>query len=822
MTAVIQRAFAAGEISPDLYGRADQVKYQTGLRQARNFIVMRHGGVTRRTGSQHIDVTKDYSQASYMARFVFNQDQTYLIEVGEEYFRFYRGTSQIVVSSVDAWSAITAYVVGDLASLAGVNYYCVLAHTNQTPPNATYWYPLTDDIYEIPTPYALADLDRLRFTQSADVITITHSGYDTMELRRTGHTAWTLVAKNYGSTISAPTGIAVDNVGTAIYYTVTAVDQDSFEESVAGTPAGATAEATEAAPNTITWSAVTGARYYNVYKTFNGVYSFIGIAGSNLSFFDDGITADPAVQPPVTRDVLVGANNRPAVATYYQQRLVVASTLAEPEAVLTSRSGLFDNFTISSPIRADDGIKFSMGDVEVQEVRHLLGSLKLLMVFTGESVRRIVGDGNGVLRPDAINPVQQSAWGSSYVPPVVAGDTAIYVESAGSMVRDLDFDYNSSGYVGKDLTIFSPHLFEGHTILRAAYAKLPHSVWYGVRDDGVLLALTYIREQEIWGWTPLDTDGYYEDVVTIPEGTETAVYVTVRRTNADGDYRAIEKFSSSMVTEIVRNADTAFLDAFLTYDGRNSGATTMTLTGTDWTVIDEDLPNGDASPPDLTLTSSVAFFTAGDVGNVIVMRALNGDGETTDEVRITITAYVSTSVVFGRPDVDVPASLRQVATSDWDRSVDRVTGLDHLEGSTVAILADGNVLARQVVQGGALGLMSQYAVIHVGLPYNSDFETLDLDVEGSQVRGLQKKVDSIQMIVKNSRGIQAGANVDNLNPRGVEQGGAEEDDPLALITGTVSMNISATWSDSGRFLVRQSDPLPLTILAAIPNGEIGG
>ncbi len=167
---------------------------------------MRHGDVTRRTGSQHIDVTKDYSQASYMARFVFNQDQTYLIEVGEEYFRFYRGTSQIVVSGVDAWSAITAYEVGDLASLAGVNYYCILAHTNQTPPNATYWYPLTDDIYEIPTPYALADLDRLRFTQSADVITITHSGYDTMELRRTGHTAWTLVAKNYGDLLHGDGG----------------------------------------------------------------------------------------------------------------------------------------------------------------------------------------------------------------------------------------------------------------------------------------------------------------------------------------------------------------------------------------------------------------------------------------------------------------------------------------------------------------------------------------------------------------------------------------------------------------------------------------
>lgn len=820
-TPIIQRAFASGELGPELGGRADQVKYQTGLATCRNFLVMRHGGITRRPGQKFAGEAKTSSLASYMARFVFNDDQTYLIEVGNGYFRFYRAGARIVVSGVAAWSGATAYVVGDLVVSGGVNYYCILAHTNHVPANATYWYALTGSIYEIPTPYATADLSMLRFTQSADVITITHKSYDTRELRRTGHTAWTLVTKSFGSSIAAPGSIAVDHAGTGAYYTVTAVDGDTFEESSAGTPIGAAADGTVAVPNIVTWAAVTNARYYNVYRTSNGVYSFIGIAGSSLSFFDDGITPDPSVQPPITRDLFSGANKRPACATYYQQRLILASTNDDLEAVFGSRSGLFDNFTISSPIRADDAVKFSMGDTEVQEVRHVIGVLKLLLVFTANSVRRILGDSTGTLRPDAINPVQQSGFGSSTVPPVVIGDSILYVQARGSNLRDLSFDLNADGYVGQDLTVFSPHLFEGFTLLKIAYAAIPHSIAYMIRSDGALLTLTYIREQQIWGWARHDTDGYYEDVCVLPEGEEDAVYVIVRRVIAGTTKRFVERFCSPVCTDVKRNATTAFLDSFLSYDGRNAGSTTMTLTGSNWIVDADAAPLEGDTPEPLTLTASGATFSAADVGNVIVLRVstLDDDGVVVSvaTVRVTIAGYTSTTVVTGFPDVTVPLTIRGVATTDWDRSVDRVSGLDHLSGERVSVIADGNVLDDVTVQDGAINLNGFYAVVHAGLPYTSDMETLDLDIAGQQIRGLQKDVKSIQLLVKNSRGIQAGPDADNLSTFG-----SDGDDALALFSGMREMTIASTWKQSGRFFVRQSDPLPLTILAAIPTGELGG
>ncbi len=596
------------------------------------------------------------------------------------------------------------------------------------------------------------------------------------------------------------------------YYLVTSVDADTFEESLPTAPIGPLNVGTEDLPTTLTWDAVDNARSYNIYRSYNSVYAFIGVAGSGLSFIDNGITPDPAVQPPVIRDALSGTNNRPSVATYYQQRLMVANTESEPEAVFGSRSGLFDNFTISSPLRPDDAIKFSMADVEVQEVRHLLGAMKLLMVLTGNSVRRIVGDINGVLRPDAINPVQQSGFGSSWVPPVVVGETAVYVETAGSMVRDLNFEQQSDGYVGKDLTIFSPHLFEGFTIVRMAYAKTPHSILYLVRSDGVLLTLTYIREQELWGWARHDTDGFYEDVMTLPEGGETAVYVVVRRTVLGETKRFIERFTSASIgSDFTRNAETAFLDSFLTYDGRNSGSRTMTLTGTDWEGATEDL----------TLTASSAFFSSIDVGNVIVMRATDPAGATVS-VRLAITSYSSTTVVGVRPAATVPPELRAIATADWDRAVDQVAGLDHLEGELVDVVGDGKVLASQYVVDGGFRLDSQYTIIHAGLGYNSDFETLDLDVAGTDVGGRQKKINSIQVKVKNSRGFFAGPTVDDLNEWRPDFRASYADDETALISGLMEMNISSTWNNTGRFFIRQSKPLPLTILSATPDGEIGG
>jgi len=807
MSGLIQRSFAGGEIAPALYGRADQVKYTTGLVACRNFYVERHGGVSNRQGSQFIAEVKDSSKRTYFLRFIFNDAQTYTIEVGDRYFRFYRAGARIIVSGVAAWSGATAYVAGDLVVSGGVNYYCVLAHTNHVPPNATYWYALTGSIYEVPTPYLAADLANLKTDQSGDVVMITHQSYIPAELRRTGHTAWTLVGVVTAPSIAAPTGQTATPGAAGGFnydYVITAVKDETYEESIASAvaTAAATAVPTTALPIALAWSAVTGAVEYNVYldRYRNGIYGFIGTA-SDISFNDTGLIPDLSATPPIARSLFASTGNYPKTSSYFQQRHVFASTALNPETAWASRSGAFKNFTISSPSQDDDAVTFLVSGKKVNSIEHLI-ELGKLIALTGSGEWVIKGDSDGVLRPQAINPEQQGYRGSSSVAPVIAGDSLLYVQALASIVRDLRFDVTIDGYTGNDVSVFAVHLFRGFQIERMDYAEIPDSIAWCIRNDGTLLGLTYMREQQIAGWHRHDTDGLFEDVCVVPEGTEHVLYVMVKRTINGSTKRYIERLPSRLIRDVV--TDARFLDSYLEYDGTNTTSTTMTLTGAGWTISST-----------LTLTASAGFFVAGDVGNVIALRI---DG---DSLRVEITAYVSATVVSVRPERMVPVAFRTVAILTWTKCVDELAGLGHLEGKTVSILGDGNVLPQEVVTSGTVTLDRCYGIIAVGLPIEADVESLDLDFAGADIRGKQKHVASAQLLVEKTRGVFVGPDVDHLEEYKPDIPEAYGDIP-ALLTGLIDLNITANWDDRGRIVVRQSDPLPITLLSLITNASIGG
>ena len=818
MPSVIQRSFAGGELAPALYARADQIKYATGLRTCRNFQVMRHGGATNRPGTGYIATTKTLGRRVRLLKFVFNADQTYVLEFGHLYMRVYRLGGQVAVSGVTAWSAATNYVVGDLAAQAGVNYYCILAHINQVPPNATYWYALTGTIYEIPTPYDEAHLQDLQTVQSGDVVTITHPSYEPRELRRAGHTTWTLVTISFAPSIAAPTGLVLTpaGAGTGTYeYVVTAIKAETYEESVASSAANdATCSTpTEQVPNALAWNAVSGAQQYYVYKSnvVGGTPGFIGVSNTN-AFNDININPDYTRTPPVARTPLAGADNYPGTVTYTQQRRGFANSNNSPETTWLTRSADQDNLTISYPSQEDDAVTFTLRGREVNAIRHLLEVDARFIVMTAGGVWEIQGDASGVITPFAINPRQIDYNGASTLRPVIVSNTALYVQARGSVVRDLRYEVasdgsGSSGYRGRDLSVYADHLFKGYTITDWDYQQIPESIVWAVRSDGVLLGLTYLREHEIWGWHRHDTGlaegDVVENVACVPEGDEDALYLVVRRTIGGIAYRYIERLHTRRVTDIT--VDAFFVDSGLTYDGRNTGATTMTLTtGGGWTV--QDL---------LTVESSVAYFVAGDVGNE--MRLRSGD----TEIRLAIVGYTDNQHVTGYPSQDVPAALQAVATTDWGKAVDELSGFGHLEGRTVSVLGDGAVDPQKTVTAGAITLSRPYEVIHVGLPIQADLETLDLEVvNGQTLLDKKKRLNNLTVITQDSRGFKAGDDADHLKERTVEV--SQYPDPNAADSDKTEIIPSASWNNHGRVFLRQDDPLPLTVLAVIPSGFVGG
>ena len=139
--------FTAGEITPRLFARTDLAKYDNGAETVENYLVQPHGGLSRRAGTRFVCEVKSSAAAVRLIPFEFNVEQTYVLEFGNNYFRVLKDGGQV--------------------------------ESGGSP-------------VEVVTPYATADLDRLKFAQSADVMYVVSPSYTIRKITRTSHTAWTI------------------------------------------------------------------------------------------------------------------------------------------------------------------------------------------------------------------------------------------------------------------------------------------------------------------------------------------------------------------------------------------------------------------------------------------------------------------------------------------------------------------------------------------------------------------------------------------------------------------------------------------------------
>jgi hypothetical protein len=363
------------------------------------------------------------------------------------------------------------------------------------------------------------------------------------------------------------------------------------------------------------------------------------------------------------------------------------------------------------------------------------------------------------MTPTSVATACQGFRGSSYVPPVIIGNRIVFIQPMGALVRDLGYDYSVNGYSGDQLGIFSNHLFTGHTIVDMAYQAEPDGLTWFVRDDGVLLTMTYLREQEMLAWTWHDTDGEVESICSIPDDGYDSLWLVVKR----GSSKFVEKMvqrSTSTSPE-----DQFFVDCGVTYPYDYSA----------------------------TIAYAVGQYVRYDDKTYCCIQ--NGTNKTPD----TETAY-------------------------WEENTfSSVSGLTWLEGETVAILADGNVMPQQTVASGAITLNPEASYVHIGLPYTAELETLnpELPLKNGTSQGRKMRIPEVTLRFLNSRGGWVGPDSSNLKDivyRTTELIG----EPIALFTGDMVEQISSSYGTSVGVFYQQVDPLPVTLLAVIPRVELGG
>src|SRR5271168_1948595 len=146
-------------------GRTDNEKYAIASHIGQNFISLKQGPGTFRQGTAYVQPVKNSSVRGWLRKFEFSTTQAFQIEFGNQYVRFYTNHGPLLSQGNPAYNGGTAYVLGNQVVSGGITYYCIASTTGNAPPNATYWYPMTTytgagggAIYEIPSPYAGADL----------------------------------------------------------------------------------------------------------------------------------------------------------------------------------------------------------------------------------------------------------------------------------------------------------------------------------------------------------------------------------------------------------------------------------------------------------------------------------------------------------------------------------------------------------------------------------------------------------------------------------------------------------------------------------------
>lgn len=524
----VQNVLNGGEITPLMRGRVDQPRYSTGAREMRNFVPMPQGGVTRRPGTRFLG--EACSNTARLVPFVFSATQGRMLEFGDKSLRVWLPDGRLVTDEDGAPKVFAS-------------------------------------------PYAAADLRELRFAQSADVVYFAHSGYAPRKLSRHADDDWRWSEMSFVPGIAAPAGIGLQIIdrgyegddATRVYtYAVTAVDEETGQESNASTEVNITAKALNSVSYVIraTWQAVKGAAYYRVYKKKYGVFGYIGKSGAECSFDDENIGADTEDTPPEHKNPFEKKGDWPSQVFFHQQRLGWASSINRPITIWLSRTGDFEIMAASTPPKADDAIEATLAATQANRIVWLQPDRQSLTFGTEGSEWTLSASEGVALTPSNISfEMQTSNGGDGAVQAISVGGGVLYLQRGGKAVRQFAYNYSADKYLGQDVTILARHILRDAAVLAWAFQQEPHAVLWCALSDGSLAGLTYMPEQDVMGWHRHDTDGRFEDAAVMPGTPDDQTWFLVRRANG----LCVERLDSFFDSDDL--AEAYFLDSALNYQG---------------------------------------------------------------------------------------------------------------------------------------------------------------------------------------------------------------------------------------------------------------
>jgi len=731
-----QTNFTAGELTPKLAGQIDFKKYNNGVEIMENMTVFPQGGASRRYGTRYVAPVKDSSKVTRLIPFEFNVEQSYVLEFGDQYIRFYKDDGQI---------------------------------TSGGSP------------YEISTNITEDKLFEIQFTQSADVMYIVHESLPPQKLSRLGHTNWTL------STVQFENGPFLDKNTGSITFT-------SSQHTV-GTGRTLTASGS------------------GFGKDNNGFHS-TDVGRSILMKDGDGVITGYTSATVVTWEVKkdLGASTAttewalgawsehtgyPKTVSFFEQRLVFGGSTYYPQTIWASESGFYEKFDTGAGDPADAFI-YTIAANKVNTIRWLAPARDLIVGTAGGEFK--VGKPAGEpLQPDNVQITQQTTYGGYTTQPIQIGNAVLFLQRQRKKIREFSYRFEDDAYLAPDMTLLAEHI-TGNGIIDVDYAQEPESIYWAVREDGTLLGMTYQREEDVIAWhrhiiggsfkqtfnaatdvTPKTTDPLFNGFITISSHG----FVT-------GDKVL---YSANGGTKIGGLQDNTYYYV-IAKDANNIEFAETYQQAKDRTVIQISAGVGTQNIQSQAKVKSICTISE-ELENqtwIIVERKVNG----------SIVKYVEY--------LDKNVNMDSCLSTTVNASSTTITGLNHLEGESVQILIGDAVYPNQIVTSGEISVSlspnTGYKSLEVGLGFVSQLKTMRVEAGASAgtAQGRKKRYNEVMVRLHKTVGINI--NGDQLPFRTSSTPMGQN---IKEFTGDKRV-INLGWDRDGQIIIKQEQPLPMTIL----------
>lgn len=540
---VIQSNFTAGEISPRLYGRIDIAKYQNAAKTMRNVVPVQHGGAVRREGGKYVAEVKDSSSITRLIPFIYSTSDAYVLEVGVNYIRFYKGGAQILSGGVP---------------------------------------------YEIAFPQTAYDssiIVEMDYTQGEDTMLFFHESFWPRRLRRFADDHWVLDSmpitnqphidrgESWGSSLTfgatSGTGITVTSashwsaadVGREILYlggaativavvsstqitvnitvpfsttsipaslwTLTGTPVSEITPSAAG-PVGASVTLTLTTPG---WH--TNMVGYHV-RINGGVCEIQSLSGASNEIANcivltelTGTTAAPYESWTIEGVAFHLVGSYPSTGTIHEQRLNLGGSPLYPQTIFGSKIGQYYDFTTG--VNDDDGYSFKIASDQANPIL-FLASGRSLMVFTYGGEFTVEGGIEKPITPTNLQVKLRTNRGCARVRPVRVDFEEMYVQRSGRRVFAYGYSAPAGDWASSDIALLSEHLVSGG-VTELAYQQDPEPRIYAKRADGKLAVCSFSREQDVSGWAlwEMAGGGIVKSIAVIPTTTSESAYMIVQR-----------------------------------------------------------------------------------------------------------------------------------------------------------------------------------------------------------------------------------------------------------------------------------------------------